>query len=46
MKGLVKAAAAKRLQGERPSPVHAAGVAMAIGGAAAVFAYKAMRSGD
>ena len=44
MKGLIQAAAAKRLQGERPSPPHAAGVAIAIGASAAVIAYKAMRS--
>ena len=44
MIGMIKAAAAKRLQGERPSPVHATGVAIAVGASAAVIAYKALRS--
>jgi hypothetical protein len=46
MKQLIAAAAAKRLQGERPSPIHAAGVAVAIGASAAVIAYRAMRSAE
>jgi hypothetical protein len=46
MKKLIATAAAKRLQGERPSPVRAAGVAFAVGTSAAVIAYKALRSAD
>jgi hypothetical protein len=42
--GLVKNAFAKRLQGDRPSPLKAALVATATGAAAAVLTYRFMRS--
>lgn len=44
MAGLVKSTFAKRLQGDRPSPLKAALVATATGAAAAVLTYRVMRS--
>ena len=44
MAGVLKSAVAKRLAGDRPSPVHAA-VASAIAGVAvAVITYRVMRN--
>jgi hypothetical protein len=42
--GLVKTAFAKRLQGDRRSPVKAALVATVTGAAAAALTYRLMRS--
>jgi hypothetical protein len=44
MAGFVKGALAKRLAGDRPSPVRAALVAVAAGAATAVLTYRVMRS--
>ena len=43
MTGFVKDTAAKRLEGDRPSVVRALVVAILVGIAAAVIAYKLMR---
>jgi hypothetical protein len=42
--GFVKGAFAKRMAGERPSPVAAALAALAAGAAVAVLTYRVMRS--
>jgi hypothetical protein len=44
MAGFVKGALAKRMAGDRPSPVRAALVAVAVGAATAVLTYRVMRS--
>jgi hypothetical protein len=44
MAGFVKGALAKRMAGDRPSPVYAALVATAVGAAAAVLTYRVIRS--
>jgi hypothetical protein len=44
MAGLVKGALAKRMAGDRPSPVYAALVAVAAGAATAVLTYRVIRS--
>jgi hypothetical protein len=44
MTGFVKGAFEKRMAGDRPSPVSAALVAVAVGAAAAVLTYRVMRS--
>jgi hypothetical protein len=44
MAGFVKGALAKRMAGDRPSPVSAALVAVAVGAATAVLTYRVMRS--
>jgi hypothetical protein len=44
MAGFVKGAFAKRVSGDRPSPVHAALAAAMAGAAAAVLTYRVMRS--
>jgi hypothetical protein len=44
MAGFVKGAVAKRMAGDRPSPVAAALVAVAVGAVAAVLTYRVMRS--
>jgi hypothetical protein len=44
MAGFVKGAFAKRMAGDRPSPVYAALAAAAAGAAAAVLTYKVIRS--
>jgi hypothetical protein len=44
MAGFVKGAFAKRMAGDRPSPVHAALAAAVAGAAAAVLTYKVVRS--
>jgi hypothetical protein len=44
MAGFVKGAFAKRVSGDRPSPVHAALAAVAAGAAVAVLTYRVMRS--
>jgi hypothetical protein len=44
MAGFVKGAFAKRMAGDRPSPVYAALVAAAVGAAAAVLTYRVIRS--
>jgi hypothetical protein len=43
MAGFVKGAVAKRMAGDRPSPVAAVLVAVAVGAAAAVLTYRVMR---
>jgi hypothetical protein len=43
MAGFIKGAVAKRMAGDRPSPVAAALVAVAAGAAAAVLTYRVMR---
>jgi hypothetical protein len=40
----LKSAASKRLQGDRPSPFHAALAATVAGAAAAALTYRVMRS--
>jgi hypothetical protein len=42
--GMVKDAFAQRLQGDRPSPLKAALVAVATGAAVAALTYRVMRS--
>ena len=44
MTGFVKGAIAKRMAGDRPSPVYAALVAVAVGAATAVLTYRVIRS--
>jgi hypothetical protein len=44
MAGFVKGAFAKRMAGDRPSPVQAALVAVVAGAATAVLTYRVMRS--
>jgi hypothetical protein len=44
MTGFVKGALAKRMAGDRPSPVYAALVAVAAGAVTAVLTYRVMRS--
>ena len=44
MAGFVKGAVGKRMAGDRPSPVKAALVAVAVGAATAVLTYRVMRS--
>jgi hypothetical protein len=44
MAGFVKEALAKRMAGDRPSPVRAALVAVVAGAATAVLTYRVMRS--
>jgi hypothetical protein len=44
MAGFVKGALAKRMAGDRPSPVYAALAAVAVGAAAAVLTYRVIRS--
>ncbi len=44
MAGFVKGAFEKRMAGDRPSPVYAALVALAVGAAVAVLTYRVMRS--
>ena len=44
MSGVLKGALAKRVSGEKPSPVHAALAAVVAGAAAAVLTYRLMRS--
>ena len=44
MSGLLKSAVAKRVGGERPSPLHAAVAAAVAGMAAAVLTYRVIRS--
>jgi hypothetical protein len=42
--GVLKGALAKRMSGDRPSPVQAALAALVAGAAAAVLTYRVMRS--
>jgi 1,4-dihydroxy-2-naphthoate octaprenyltransferase len=44
MGGLLKSTLAKRLQGERPSPLRASVAAVVAGVAAAVLTYRVVRS--
>jgi hypothetical protein len=44
MSGTLKRAIARRVQGEKPSVLHAASAALAAGAAAAVVTYRLMRS--
>jgi hypothetical protein len=44
MAGFVKGAFAKRMTGDRPSPISATLVAVVVGAAAAVLTYKVLRS--
>jgi hypothetical protein len=44
MAGFVKGAVAKRMAGDRPSPVHAAFAAVAVGAATAVLTYRVIRN--
>jgi hypothetical protein len=44
MAGFVKEAVAQRVGGDRPSPVKASFVAIATGAAAALVAYRVLRS--
>ena len=44
MSGVLKGALAKRISGDRPSPIQAALVAAVAGAAAAVLTYRVMRS--
>jgi hypothetical protein len=46
MSGFVKEAIAKRVGGERPSPLRAIAVATVTGFSAAALTYKLMRSAD
>jgi hypothetical protein len=44
MSGVLKSAIARRVQGDKPSVVHATFAALAAGAAAAVVTYRVMRS--
>jgi hypothetical protein len=44
MAGFVKGAFAKRMAGDRPSPVNAALAAVAVGAVTAVLTYRVIRS--
>ena len=44
MSGVLKDAIAKRMGGEKPSPLHAASAAVVAGAAVAVVTYRVMRS--
>jgi len=44
MSGVLKSAAAKRIQGDKPSILQSAAAALAAGTAVAVFTYRLMRS--
>ena len=44
MSEVLKGAIAKRVSGDKPSPVHAALAAVVAGAAAAVLTYRLMRS--
>ena len=44
MAGFVKSAVMERLGGDRPSPLKAALVALAVGAVAAVLTYRLLRS--
>jgi hypothetical protein len=44
MAGFVKGAVAKRMAGDRPSPVYAAAAAVAAGAVTAVLTYRVIRS--
>ena len=44
MSGALKGAVAKRMQGDRPSPVHAGLAAVVAGAAAAAITYRLVRS--
>jgi hypothetical protein len=44
MAGVLKSALAKRVEGQKPSPLHAIGASVAAGAAVAVLTYRLMRS--
>jgi hypothetical protein len=44
MSGALKSAISKRVQGDKPSVLHATLAALAAGGAAAVITYRLMRT--
>jgi hypothetical protein len=44
MAGVVKDAIAKRVSGDRPSPIRAAVAAAAVGAATAAITYRALRA--